>query len=361
MTGWKSAVGAAVAAALASGPALAIRDLQGTNPDHLRIKCSSASWGYGAPLFLEACIAMGTADYCGASRSNTQEGTPIYAYDIDIPEHRNPRGVDHWFEYDVPSPLLSFEAGWAPDSPKSKKFGRAICLSKKRWATLPIDGPCPDVLPDPRKDQNAKYCEELGVSLAALEVDDPAALAALRRNRAFIFNKSAFLDSGLRLWTNGASYYTTTAGFDSGARRRDEPPAPGYRPVSDTGDSLVGVVLSDSLVWFVSNPVVLAGSPLLRLASLHLTPLVTYQLRDGSFMTTTRTLGERRVRVEGYVFKSEADVRGALPVLTRVFAGTPKPLIQYKGPGGKFALSVRPPGPGWTPGEVEGWVLRGGR
>jgi len=362
MTGWKSAVGAAVAAALASGPSFAIRDLQGTDPTVIRTKCTTR-WGYSAPGYVEACVAMGIADYCNANRSYTQTGTPVLIYDLDIPGHAPTPGVDHWFEWDDSSPLLSFEAGWAPDSPTTKKYGRPLCLSKKRWATLPVDGPCPTVLPDPRKDQSAKYCEDIaGLSVGALEQDNLDALRTLRARRALLFNKSAFLDRGLYLWTNGTHYYTTTAGFFSGARRRDEPPAPSYRAVTTLGEPLVGVLLSEELHWFATNPTALpASSPLRRLSSLHLVPLTTYAMPGGAFITSTKNLGGRPVRLEGYLFKTEADARGASSVLTPTFIGVPKALVQFKTADGKFALATRSPGPEWRAGDVEGWILRGGR
>ena len=375
MNRFKSAVGVAVIAALAAGPSFAIRDLQGTDPSVIRTKCTTR-WGFSAPASIVACVAMGIADYCSANRSYTQTGTPILFYDFDVPGHAPARGADHWFEWDESTPLMSFEAGWAAGGaigppvlshppPQGQGFGRPICLSKKRWATLPIGGPCPSVLPDPRKDPKARFCEDLigakSVSVDALEVDDPSAIAALRSHGALVFNKSAFLDRGLLQWTDGTHYYATSAGFAGGAHGGDVPPAPGYRAVT-TSEPLIGVVLTDELRWFVTSPdALLASSPLRRLGSVGLQKLTTYDLGRAGFVTSTRPMGGRAVRVEGWVFKTEADVRNALPALTPAFAGTPKQLIQFKTRDGRFALATHSPGPEWIAGESEGWILRGGR
>jgi hypothetical protein len=71
------------------------------------------------------------------------------------------------------------------------------CLSKKRWDTLPFDGPCIDVTPDPRTADDVHqqlYCDQRPVRVGAgpnAWLSDPNILEV---------TKSAFIDAGLWRW-----------------------------------------------------------------------------------------------------------------------------------------------------------------
>jgi ADYC domain-containing protein len=142
----------------------------------------------GADLLL-TCTGMARADYCGTGVPHTVDGTPIHLYDIfGGPIHP-----------EKSQPGFSFEAAWLAqaisiaDGPSTPR--PALCLSKLRWATLPINGECPLVLPDPRVDPKGRFCDDY--------LDAPQAL---------IYNDSQALDAGLYTWTrvSPAGSFTTS-------------------------------------------------------------------------------------------------------------------------------------------------------
>ena len=125
------------------------------------VKCSN--WGYKPwvdPDRHLACTRMARADYCGDGASHTFEGTPVDVYD--------PAGI----LYPVTSAAY-FEAAWTTKG--------ALCLSKLRWQTLPPDGYCGAVLPDPRNG-SGRFCDDISsdemVRLGALSEDALKALFA---------------------------------------------------------------------------------------------------------------------------------------------------------------------------------------
>lgn len=151
----------------------------------------------------EACVNMVRASFCGDGVARTLQGTPIDLADTALMNAPATSPADGYY----------FEAAWGQKG--------AFCLSKKRWATLPLGGYCPDRLPDPRvPGSNAKYCEE--IARADLDSLDPAvygaAFSRLHAHGARMLSKSAFLDAGLYRWTSpytGAPL-TTTDGFYGG-------------------------------------------------------------------------------------------------------------------------------------------------
>ena len=393
----RSMVAAVVACAAGlSGPAWALRDMQGPDAAFISAERCKARWHYGDENWLQACVAMGIADYCGVGLPNTLWGTPVVIFDVDHTVAGDPRqpevgGHEQWVEYNPASPRLFFEAGWLPFNSKGKSGGSPLCLSKKRWSTMPINGPCPDLLPDPRVTKKGHFCEDLvggDLSADALEANDPGALASLRSQGALIFNKSSFLDAGLHLWSDGTRVLSTSHGLDLGTTQPSEPPAfaPTYAPVRTASDSLIGVLLSDNLHWLVGHLDTVESdephSAIVGLAGLRLRQLITYQLDTGAFVTTRHpgVLGPFGVVdkfSEGWLFETHADAVHAIGIMGAQFAGSPAQLgklVRWErcrtgGSAGRcaradlqFATAVHPPptfaGPAWTAVAVEGWVLR---
>jgi hypothetical protein len=144
----------------------------------------------GADL-MAACTKMARADYCGSGVPHTIDGTPIHLYDIwDGPMHP---------QQSVPGFL--FEAAWTGRAqldritPSSRP---ALCLSKLRWATLPLGGECPAVLPDPRLPKSeARFCEDYSET-------------ELEAAGALFYDDSPLIDVGLYSWRDGSNTWTTS-------------------------------------------------------------------------------------------------------------------------------------------------------
>ena len=152
-------------------------------------------WGYPPWDRLKnhrVCVRMATADYCGEGKVNTLDGTSIaYATTEELlakskmgfvmpssPEQLNPG----------PLPALPkhyFEAAWGIDSCGRVK---ALCLSKKRWDTLALDGTCVD-----RKILN-DLVEKGKDELRVCDMD----VKSLENNGAVFFSYSTFIDRALR-------------------------------------------------------------------------------------------------------------------------------------------------------------------
>jgi hypothetical protein len=142
---------------------------------------------------------MARADYWSNGISHTRMETTIKIADSipgvnDLPVNGMFGDVSAW----PPDPsLFFFEAAWFPGTHK------AGCLSKLRWASLPLGG-LGDGLPDPRRDPDAKTCEDL-------VVDD------LVRAGALTFVATAFNDMPMIMWhastAGGTDYATTVRGY----------------------------------------------------------------------------------------------------------------------------------------------------
>jgi hypothetical protein len=94
----------------------------------------------------QACLYMGTADYCGNGNPHTVDGTWIAAFnDVTIkPEVMNPGGHLQPTVTGKHFPAnFGFEAAWRPPVAGNRKQrptpGGALCVTKTRWATRPPD------------------------------------------------------------------------------------------------------------------------------------------------------------------------------------------------------------------------------
>jgi len=184
--------------------------------DRLGTSIAGVTQTLNGRMLHQTCTRMARADYCADGRSHTMNDTWIHYYDI----------FDEYFGLSPTEPMptvhrdrdhpdserynMYFEAAWRPGipPPPPKQQSAAICLSKKRWSTIPFDGYCaPGVLPDPRtpdgKTNGARFCDEDGQTEANLEAAG-----------ALLFNDSAFVDLGLFRWgPNASGYYFTTSAF----------------------------------------------------------------------------------------------------------------------------------------------------
>jgi hypothetical protein len=179
-----------------------------------------------AQSFHLACLRMATADYCGVGRSNTLDGTPIAFHDpmyvpLTPPQPVTPGGAPVAANLAAPNEDLAFEAAWvdcralgktpgeplrntACDTQDKLRLGfGAVCLSKKRWASLPVAGTCFD----PSMTQGQSVPDMMG---RPCEDYTEAELEALG---ARFFSYSRHLDTGLYRFSradgSGASITTT--------------------------------------------------------------------------------------------------------------------------------------------------------
>jgi len=184
------------------------------------------------PAFHQTCTRMARADYCADGTSHTINGTTIQYYDImsrpnlhldpvaPVPLDRP--GLGHVGD---PAWDLHFEAAWRPGS---KGESAAICLTKKRWSTIPFEGYCAaGVLQDPRTHEispTTRFC------------DDYDSESDLEDAGAILFNDSAFIDKGLYRWFNpGPASYTNSSFPDFRLRPTVLPPPPFVQPADFEG------------------------------------------------------------------------------------------------------------------------------
>lgn len=179
-------------------------------PEHVTFACRTGvaakcdGWGYSAtmqwpnvtdtgiantatgPDMMQACTQMARADYCGSGAPNTLEGTPVWIEDAFTPD-------------EPANSSFPFEAAWAGSAADDKPWVQTpvVCLSKKRWSTLPLGGDCPDKVPDPRVTK-ANFCDDM----------KPSEMEALG---ARIYSSSSFIDAALytHLDADGMRFTTT--------------------------------------------------------------------------------------------------------------------------------------------------------
>jgi hypothetical protein len=179
----------------------------------------------------QACTRMARADYCSNGISHTMNGTYIHYYDI-FNRVLGLHGTDllPYVRYEDPNDRtldMFLETAWRPGL---RSQSAAICLSKKRWSTIPItpegDLNCPldPGFKDPRKpDSGANFCDE-------------QTEATLEGQSARLFNDSAFVDLGLYRWSNADDNFTTSAFIDFGVRTQpSDIPPPFQQPAEFEG------------------------------------------------------------------------------------------------------------------------------
>lgn len=232
---------------------------------------------------LQACTRMARADYCGVGLTNTLPGTRIHFEDI----------------YDDPpdDPGYSFEAAWqghAVGSTQQNLPDTAICLTKKRWSTLPIGGNCMG-LPDPRLNgASGFFCDDGTHTMSQLELLG-----------ARTYSSSAFIDAGL--W----NYY-----IDASKRRL----ATTYLQPQKGGAPPQWTDLLDPQVGFPPTP------PNTMTFNLEATifnvnfrnipkdamPLSSYNCKIGGLITTTASSTCTKIATEGFVYPDHTTGRAQM-------------------------------------------------
>lgn len=144
-----------------------------------------------ASSYHQLCTRMAMADYCGEGRSNTLDGTPLLFMGA-------PDAASLGLGGGLPPATYkgyALEAVWQED-----KCGgvRPLCLSKKRWDTLPLEATCVDSS-HLRAAREARPCEEL--DLDHLPPPD---------NERLLVSYSFFVDRSLVLFKDADNRYVTT-------------------------------------------------------------------------------------------------------------------------------------------------------
>jgi ADYC domain len=288
-------------------------------------KCVRWGYRYWEPQYAayhQACTRMARADYCGDGESHTVDGTLVDLYD------RRGLDGDPAFINQTPAatPALAFEAAWPAK-------GSALCLSKLRWATLPLGGYCPTLLPDPRVDvQNprAKFCDDIpGTARDRINVLSDAG--------ASVFNDSAYLDAGLYRWSNSIGrQYTTSRGFYDPSGRGNVAPAAGYSTASYVG-ALYRVGIDPTLLP--------AGAVRLR---------TWRQTATGKFITTTINPNT----ITGPTYTPHATEGWLLPPSVEPAIATARKLSLFQNTDGSFVTTTDSPGPSYRRVRLEGYLLR---
>jgi hypothetical protein len=288
-------------------------------------KCVRWGYRYWEPQYADyhqACTRMARKDFCGNGESHTVDGTLIDLYD------RRGLDGDPAFINQTPAatPALAFEAAWPAK-------GSALCLSKLRWATLPLGGYCPTLLPDPRvdvQDPRAKFCDDIpGTPRDRINILSDAG--------AVVFNDTAYVDAGLYQWKNSAGLqYATTVGFYDPSGRGNVAPAAGYSTASYVG-TLYRVGIDPTLLP--------AGAVRLR---------TWRQTATGKFITTTINPNT----IAGPTYTPHATEGWLLPPSVEPAIATARKLSLYQNTDGSFVTTTDSPGPSYRRIRLEGYLLR---
>jgi hypothetical protein len=194
-----------------------------------------------------ACVAMASADYCGGSMPNTVHDTPIVMFDNqNVETELVPSKPQTPFVADGPFGKEHgsyFEAAWtAGDSTDARgnrgHRARALCLTKKRWSTLPLNGACGGItqtVKDPREVRNeTKYCDDMSA-------------AELQWKGALLYSYSTYIDAGLyRFLKTGTTdqFVTTTVRITADPYPQAYQPEGVMYPAAYTLIGYEGVLLS---------------------------------------------------------------------------------------------------------------------
>ncbi len=286
----------------------------------------------------QTCVLMATADYCARGGVNTVDNTWIDIYsDLSVapiltgPNHTGPLPL-------LSRPLMpgaahlkfGYETAWSPNG--------AICLTKKRWATLPIDtfnggGPgCGQKLVDVRRfagkpisaDQRQTVLHSICDQQTEAELEDAGAL---------LYNYSLFADAGL--------YYCNDTGGQHPLTTTDVvfPGLQGTGPFSTSVTTPLGSTLTCDVYLgaLVTDPIAVE----MILPGVHLERL--YRHKIGSAFRTDDSPNPNGV-VEGFLFPRNS------PALARPeihpFVG-PKLYLWQKGASFITDISTTPPRPGY--------------
>jgi hypothetical protein len=147
----------------------------------------------------QACLSMGTADYCGNGQPHTVDGTWIAMFNLVTAGKKGKKSmVDSGYmksTYQSQHPFsvdYRFEAAWRPLvlDPADNTYapGGAVCLTKARWATMgpELTKTCPRL-------NGHEFCD----TESEAQLEDP--------DYALLFSYSLFLDIGLYRCVNAST------------------------------------------------------------------------------------------------------------------------------------------------------------
>ncbi len=239
----------------------------------------------------QACTRAARADFCGDGTSYTVDGTLIDLY--DRLSHVDP---------DPTEDGLVFEAIWVRDDAygNDEIVGpRApVCLSKKRWDTLPYGGggSCPAIV-DPRTDVGddvpSPFCDER--TAEGWFAADPAHLLA---------TESAYNDAGLWRWRKlgGGDYRSTSLCTTTGS----SPCSRAYLLRTSSDEPRFVGAIYHSQIADVARPA--ATIPLYSFRSIR-------HVTTGDYLTTTdaSVAGYGSRQLEGYILDTSCEATGSCP------------------------------------------------
>lgn len=242
------------------------------------------------------CTAMARADFCGEARPNTLPGTPITMFHADNVRTQEMESEPALLAVSG-GPVGSgffFEAAWAvveastgrPLTPRQQipsagVRAQALCLTKKRWATLPPAGTCSieGPLMDPRllpsgatspPPPSARYCEEYTRDELLME-------------GALLFSYSKFLDAGLFRFKRNNEKTNHTDQFLSTARIIISPQKPyTYQPDPVFFENAAEYVLDEQIKLGFEGPLFKFDAPGTVLDELPTRRLLRYRQKGGT-------------------------------------------------------------------------------
>jgi len=235
-------------------------------------------WASGGDL-MEACSRMARADYCALGMPNTLDGTPVQ--------------IDNVYEGVQQHNGMEFEAAWTgkaiTDGAPAVNLP-VVCLSKRRWSTLPLGGNCPLQVPDPRVTAKAKFCEDTDMETAG----------------ALVYSSSSYMDAGLYTY----SYPATGARFTTSSvvpRGHGQPPE--WKITQPPG---VDTPPADPLPVFEAS--IFAAALPVTIPDAGVVQLFSYRCGD-DLITTTSELADppcTKLALEGHVYPRNAAGRASL-------------------------------------------------
>ncbi|EAU64749.1 hypothetical protein STIAU_0424 [Stigmatella aurantiaca DW4/3-1] len=255
------------------------------------------------------CTAMASADYCGEATPNTLSGTPITLYHAGNVPTQTSGSVPGYVAGGPVREDYFFESAWALVDPISgqpvtsatlpfRVRTQAVCLTKKRWSTLPYDGLCmnnhgdtlqPSRVPDPRNpDVQAKYCEEYTRD-------------ELIQRGAVLFSYSKFLDAALYRFKHVTTGQYLTTSRISIHSLESHLHATLYQPDASVFSDAANYLLIDGFRYSYEGPLFRPETPTHLFEGIAVSPLLRYRSTSSPTRFITLVGGSDAAVPDGYV------------------------------------------------------------
>lgn len=247
--------------------------------------------GYHALNFHQTCVRMAMADYCAEGAPNTLDGTPMAFADI------NEVLASH-------SPLLTHEGTLTPEPSQNGYYLEAVwgfssdhreavplCLGKKRWETLSLNGTCRLNSIDSITNLYDSIGDTSNPRPPELSICENWDVNRLKANKALLFSYSPLLDKALVRFRHSAgrpTFLTTS----SVVLTKQPAGHLGYRPNLDDQDEVPDPLLFGAYTEGVLEQNKVEGSifskniPTDLHKKLGLKPLYQCKLFGGGFILT---------------------------------------------------------------------------